>query len=188
MHLIKKARDYIMTRKQLAKELFRYGRFFTLAALFFLCACNVSYLEKFGEFDVSQGNYEEAIKDYDRAIRYNHKDPAAYVGRGSVYLKMGQKEQAISDFTKAIELDPADDELYLIRGNAFSLKGGHNQAIQDFSKAIAINPSNGDAYLSRAESYEATGDNVQAVKDYQGAARLGNAKAQVVLTSRRIAW
>ncbi|HOW53478.1 MAG TPA: tetratricopeptide repeat protein [Syntrophorhabdaceae bacterium] len=164
------------------------GFFFAAAALSVLCACNVAYLEKFGEFDASQGNYEEALKDYDKAIRYNPKDPVAYAGRGYVYQKMGNHEKAIADYTRAIELDPADDELYLIRGLAYFLKGDNDRAITDYSKAIEVDPSNSDAYLNRAQSYELKGNKEQAVKDYQGAARLGNARAQGILQGRRIAW
>ncbi len=164
------------------------GGFSMIVALSLLCACNVSYLEKFGEFDASQGNYEEALKDYDKAIRYNSKDPVAYAGRGYIYQKMGNNDMAIADYTRAIELDPTDDELYLIRGLAYSLKGDHDRAILDYSRAIEIDPSSSDAYFNRAQSYEAKGNNEQAVKDYQGAARLGNARAQGILLGRRIAW
>jgi len=173
---------------KIQKILFRSGASLTLAALFFLCACNVAYLEKFGEFDASQGNYEEALKDYSKAIRYNPKDPVPYASRGYVYQKMGRNDEAISDYSKAVELDPTDDELYLVRGIAYSLKGNQDQAILDYSKAIEIDSRNSDAYFNRAQAYEAKGDGAQAVKDYQGAARLGNPRAQGVLMGRKITW
>ena len=61
-----------------------------LAGLLFLFACNVSYLEKFGEFDAQQGNYEEAIKDYTKAIRYAPKDPVPHAVPGICVSENGQ--------------------------------------------------------------------------------------------------
>ncbi|MDD3844919.1 MAG: tetratricopeptide repeat protein [Syntrophorhabdaceae bacterium] len=173
---------------RMQRVIIRSGTLFVLVSLLFLCACNVSYLEKFGEFDAAQGNYEEALKDFTRAIRYAPRDPVPYAARGYIYQKMGRHDEAIADYAKAIELDPTDDELYLVRGIAYSLKGDQDRAIVDYSKAIEIDPRNGDAYFNRAQAYEAKGNGEQAVKDYQGAARVGNPRAQGVLMARKIAW
>ncbi len=75
---------------------------FCLPVFYSFIACNVSYLEKFGEFDAQQGNYEEAIKDYTKAIRYAPKDPVPHAARGYVYQKMGKNDEAIADYTQAI--------------------------------------------------------------------------------------
>jgi tetratricopeptide (TPR) repeat protein len=165
-----------------------FGGVIIVIAVLFLFACNVSYLEKFGEFDASQGNYEEAIKDYTKAIRYAPRDPVPHVSRGYIYQKMGKHDEAIADYSRAIELDPADDELYLIRGLAYSLKNLPEEAISDYSKAIMIDPSNGDAYFNRAQAYEAKNNSVQATGDYQAAARLGQPRAQGILQARKISW
>lgn len=162
--------------------------FVLLAGLFFLCACNVSYLEKFGEFDTQQGNYEDAIKDYTKAIRYAPKDPVPHASRGYVYQKMGKQDEAIADYTQAIALDPTDGELYLIRGVAYSLKGLNDEAIRDYSRAIAIDPHNGDAHFNRAQAYEAKNMNDKAIEDYRIAARLNHPRAQGVLMGRKISW
>lgn len=167
----------------------RYAGFLVVfAGLVFLAACNVSYLEKFGQFDAQQGNYEEAIKDYTKAIRYAPHDPVPLVSRGYVYQKMGRNDEAIADYTKAIALTPADAELYLIRGVAYSLKGLNDEAILDYSKAIAIDPRNADAYFNRARAYEAKDMGDQAVQDYKVAARLSHPRAQGVLMGRQISW
>ncbi len=158
------------------------------ACVMFLFACNVSYLEKFGEFDAQQGNYEAAVQDYTKAIRYAPHDPVPRVSRGYAYQKMGKNDEAIADYTKAIELSPADAELYLIRGVAYSLKGSNDEAIADYSKAIAIDPRSADAYFNRAQAYEAKNMNDQALQDYKTAARLNSPRAQGVLMGRQIAW
>lgn len=170
------------------KALIRCAGSLLLGALFFLCACNVAYLEKFAQFDAHQGNYDEAVQDLTKAIRYAPRDPVPRAARAYLYQKMGRHDEAIADYTKAIELDPADDELYLMRGLAYSLKGDQDKAILDYSTAMEIDPRNSDACFNRAQAWETKGNLEQAVKDYQAAARLGNPRAQGILMARKIAW
>jgi tetratricopeptide (TPR) repeat protein len=170
------------------KTLIRCAGSLLLVVLFFLCACNVAYLEKFAQFDAHQGNYEEAVQDLTKAIRYAPRDPVPRASRAYLYQKMGRHDEAIADYTKAIELDPTDDELYLMRGLAYSLKGDQDKAILDYSTAMEIDPHNSDACFNRAQAWETKGNLEQAVKDYQAAARLGNPRAQGILMARKIAW
>jgi tetratricopeptide (TPR) repeat protein len=149
---------------------------------------NVAYLDKFGDVDISMGNYDEAIVDYTHAINYKPTDPDGYIGRGYAYQKKGNHQMAIVDYTKAISLEPGDSYLYLVRGLAYSLLGNDQQAIADFSIAITLDPSNAKAYLNRAELYEKLGNNNLSIMDYQRAALLGNDKAKGFLTSKGIGW
>ena len=48
--------------------------------------------------------YEEAIKEYDKAIALNPKSAEAYFSRGNAKYKMGNKEGAREDFNKSFSL------------------------------------------------------------------------------------
>jgi tetratricopeptide (TPR) repeat protein len=50
--------------------------------------------------------YDEAIADYNEAIRLRPQYAKTYFNRGSAYRKKGQNEQAIADYQKALELSP----------------------------------------------------------------------------------
>jgi len=109
------------------------------ALIFTFVSCqNVAPLDKFGDLDVSMGNYDEAIKDYTKAINYKPSDPNGYIGRAYVYQKMGNHERAIEDYTKAIGLVPDDSNLYFARGSAFELLGNNDQSIRDYQRAAAL--------------------------------------------------
>lgn len=119
------------------------------AIIFAFAACqNTGYLDKFGDLDVSTGNYDEAIKDYTKAIKYNPNDPDGYIGRAYVYQKMGNNERAIDDYTKAIELVPDDSNLYKARGFVFSLLGNNDQSIKDYQRAAILGNDEARAYLT----------------------------------------
>ena len=53
---------------------------------------------------LNQGQYDEAIKNYDEAIRLNPQLAEAYNNRGLAYGFQGKKAEAIADFEKFITL------------------------------------------------------------------------------------
>ncbi|MFC1962846.1 tetratricopeptide repeat protein [Chloroflexota bacterium] len=93
-----------------------------------------------GESLANEGKYEDAIKDYTRAIQLDANDPRFYVNRGTAYLNMNKLDLAIDDLRKAIELNPDLAIAYANLGTAYAKKGGMhiNRAIMAFNKVIMI--------------------------------------------------
>jgi tetratricopeptide (TPR) repeat protein len=119
-----------------------------------------------------KGQYDEAIADYDVAIRLKPDDAWAYSNRGNAYNKKGEHDRAIADFDTAIRLKPDDAGLYTNRGNAFSVKGQQDRAITDYDAAIRLKPDFASAYLGRGNAYNQKGEYDQAISDYDSAIRL----------------
>ena len=55
------------------------------------------------------GKYEEAIKDYDKAIELNPNNGAFYNNRGVSKENLEEYNEALKDYKKALELDPNYD-------------------------------------------------------------------------------
>ncbi len=88
------------------------------------------------------GNYDEAINEYTKAIEISPNSATAYSWRGFCYYNKTQYDFAIDDFTSAINLkDTSLDQDYNLRGLSYSAKGDYYSAISDFTKAIEINPN-----------------------------------------------
>jgi tetratricopeptide (TPR) repeat protein len=134
------------------------------------------------------GNYQQAIKDFNKAIELEPDDAYAYNHRGSTYSDLGNYQQAIKDFNKAIELKPDYSYAYNNRGIAYAALGNYQQAIKDFNKAIELKPDNSNAYGARGIAYGKLGNKQQEIKDLQTAARLGNTIAQDILRKAGISW
>ena len=81
------------------------------------------------------GQYELAIRDYDKVIELNPNDDVAYNNRVVAYSALGQYERAIQDYNKVIELNPDYAEAYNNRGLAYELLGNMTSANADFAKA-----------------------------------------------------
>ena len=93
-----------------------------------------------------QGQYQQAIEDYDKAIELDPNDGRAYYNRGNSYSRQGQYQQAIDDYDKVIELDPNDAEPYSDRGSSYHRLGQNERAIEDYDEAIKLDPDNAEAY------------------------------------------
>ena len=66
-----------------------------------------------GQVRAEMGNYEEALKDYDKAIELNHSSiPIYYFLRGNVKYNLGQYKDALEDYNKCLELDDSYTEAY----------------------------------------------------------------------------
>jgi len=51
-------------------------------------------------------NYEEAIKDFSKAIEFDTQNAVYWHNRACCYRNMGQMDKSLLDFDKAITLDP----------------------------------------------------------------------------------
>jgi tetratricopeptide (TPR) repeat protein len=84
------------------------------------------------------GDYQEAIKDFNRAIELDPKLAGAYWGRGKTYHELGDYQQAIKDFDRAIELNPKLGGAYWSRGKTYQELGNQQQAKEDFKTAAKL--------------------------------------------------
>jgi len=57
----------------------------------------------------SAGRWEEAITEFDEAIRLNPRDVLAYYNRAIAYHNFGEYERAIEDYDKALGFNPRND-------------------------------------------------------------------------------
>ena len=129
----------------------------------------IAELFKTAKDHFNKGDYDQAIKDYDKAIELKPNYSDAYYNRGIAYDNKGNYDQAIKDYNKAIELNPNHTNAYNNRGLTYDKKGDYNQAIKDYSKAIELKPNYSDAYNNRGNAYYNKGDHDQAIKDYNKA-------------------
>ena len=117
------------------------------------------------QFD-SEGDYEEAIRNYTQAIEMNPQYLDAYKDRAYLYHCNGEYDAAVHDYSKAIELDAQNSDLYCNRGIAFHNKNELDLAISDYDQAISLSPKTIDAYFGRGNAYFNQHDYDQAIADY----------------------
>lgn len=113
-----------------------------------------------GQVYQRSGQHEQAVDEYNQAIRLNPADPNFQAGRGDAYAALGQPEQALVDYNEAIRLDPNHPHALARRGEAWSRQGETDLAMADFDRALRINPDDVHvrrlrvALLSRLDHHE----------------------------------
>ncbi len=118
------------------------------------------------------GDYKDAKKLYDRAIKKVKDNEKLYNERGLAKHELGDYKGAIKDFDKATELRSEYTEAYYNRGRAKDELGDYEGAIEDYDNAIKSNPSDADAYRNRGYAKGELGDYKGAIEDYDNAIKL----------------
>ncbi|NQE44450.1 Photosystem I assembly protein Ycf3 [ANME-1 cluster archaeon GoMg2] len=79
-------------------------------------------------------DFDRAIEDYKKAIKFNPEYAGAYYNRGLAYGKKGKFDNAIEDYNKAIGFNPDFADAYTNRGSAYNAKEDFDRAIEDYKK------------------------------------------------------
>ena len=101
------------------------------------------------------GDSDQAIFNYESAIKADSTYGLAYNGLGIEYQNLGNDLKAIEILSQAIASIPEDDLHYPYNNRALSYRniGEYEKAIQDFESAIEANPDFFKAYDNLADLY-----------------------------------
>ena len=80
--------------------------------------------------------WDQALADYNQAIRFDPKSAKAHHNRGEVLREMKQLDKALADFNEAIRLDPKLVHAYRRRGQVWQAKGQLEKALGDYKQAV----------------------------------------------------
>ena len=62
------------------------------------------------------GQYDQAIRDFNQSIRLNPDDPLAFTNRGIAYTLLNEATRAIQDYDQASRLDSSKFKPFVYRG------------------------------------------------------------------------
>ena len=122
------AQAYVgLARLYWAKQGFRtYFEEYHLDSMLFLCDLALSYNDQLAEaytikgfYYMENGDNEQAIKEFDKAIKYNPNDWETYRWKGRVYL-LDDLVEYIDNFSKAASLNRGSELPTLLRRLAFA--------------------------------------------------------------------
>lgn len=89
-----------------------------------------------GFFQLVSERYENAIEDFESAIKLNSKCPEAYFYKGFSLYKLGKTTESLSNYNISIDkLNLRDPIAYTTRAEAFIKMGNRKMAEEDFKKA-----------------------------------------------------
>jgi formylglycine-generating enzyme required for sulfatase activity/uncharacterized protein with PIN domain len=129
-----------------------------------------AYFDK-GKSYYDNNDFDNAITQFNEAIRLEPNNAEAYFKRGSAYWRKDQIDIAIRDFDNALGLDPNHYWAYMSRGMAYLDKDQYDTAIGDFDTAIRLdpNPDLSFPYRERGLAYWKKGQYDTAIRDFDNA-------------------
>ena len=128
-----------------------------------------TYYER-ANFLLGQGNNEEAIADYTRAIELDPTNSRAFNNRGLAHANLEQFEQALADYAKAIELDPDYIRAYKNRLLIVEQQRDLQAMARDYGALAELEEDNTAAYrYAQGSALQETGDLTGARAAYDAA-------------------
>jgi len=128
-----------------------------------------------------QGQFIQAMADFNKAIELNLKYADPFLSRGVIYVKQGKFSQAFDDFSKAIEISPGNAEAYNNLGNLYIQKGDVPKALFNLNKTIELNPYHAEVYYNRGLILRNQGQSTQAISDFTKAIEINPGFAEAYL-------
>ncbi len=96
------------------------------------------------------GRNDEALGDFNWAIKFNPGLAWSFLNRGMIFLHREEYRRAWEDFTQAIKADPDDSKGYVNRSAVYIKTEQYDAALKDLGTALALNPRDPLAYNNRA--------------------------------------
>ena len=119
-----------------------------------------------------KGQNEEAICQYQEAIRLTPSFAEAHNNLGIALEERGQIDEAMSQFQEAIRLKPDNAEVHNNLGAIFYQKGQLDEAISQYQEALRLAPKNPDAHNNLGNAFGMKGQNEEAISQFREVLRL----------------
>ena len=117
------------------------------------------------------GQYNNALREYQRAVDIAPADPQSLMSLGTVYYAMGDSDRAMQTFKQALRYKPTEPNASYFIGLLYLERGQANEAIPYISLSTQ-NRSGVDAaqaYNDLGVAYSRIGDTARAAENYRQA-------------------
>jgi tetratricopeptide (TPR) repeat protein len=94
-----------------------------------------------------QGEYDQALKAFEKSISYNNNKADVFYLRGETYTALQDYQAAISDYQAALERFPQYNLAYQSLGYAYFKEGQFSKASEVLNQSLGISPDNPTTYF-----------------------------------------
>ncbi len=119
-----------------------------------------------------QGQFDEAIAEFQKALELEPDNVDAQRNLGTAYFDQGKWEKAVVAYERAIEIDPNWDEAYGELAAVYAKLGRLEEAVAAGEKAIELIPDEASAHLNLGVAYKNQGQIDKAIIEYEKAIEL----------------
>lgn len=125
-----------------------------------------------GALNCTNGNLDNALADFSKAVELDPTNADAIFDRASIYRVKGEFEKSITDLNEYILLNPTNDYAFKTRASDFDRLGKFDEAISNWSEGLRLNPNDANALAMRGFCYNNKEQFNEALKDYYKAIQI----------------
>lgn len=101
---------------------------------------NPEFLDGHGCALCETGQFAEAVKTFDRAIRLDPTYCKAWNNRGNALSGMQRSAEALASYDRAVALNPGYHQAWFNRGLLLAEMMAYGNALESYERAIALHP------------------------------------------------
>ncbi|MDW7651993.1 MAG: tetratricopeptide repeat protein [Bacillota bacterium] len=116
------------------------------------------------------GNYTDAIKEFEAAIKLDTGNPVAYYNLGLAYIELGQLKVAEEQLQKSLQYSRHPDLVFIALGEINFRQEEYEDAILYYEEALRWIPNMPEIHMMLAKAYEESGNIEKARENYESAA------------------
>ncbi|MEW5705427.1 MAG: tetratricopeptide repeat protein [Actinomycetota bacterium] len=116
---------------------------------------------------VSQGRFEQAKFEIERAIEKNPSDSLNYYALGVIYYNLKEHNKALKNLKQAVLIDRNNWDAWFLMGRIYYERYDNEKAIKYFDKALCANPSMIKAHFGLASILFERGQIQEAAEHYR---------------------
>ena len=132
-------------------------------------------------------DFEQSLKEYERAIRLNPNYATAHHWHGELLGAMGRFDEAIAQLKRAQELDPLSLIINCDLGEGYTYARQYDKAIEQLRKTIEMDPRFYYAHRRLGEVLQLTGRLDDAIAEYRKAVELNDDPSVLALLGQAYA-
>jgi tetratricopeptide (TPR) repeat protein len=133
-----------------------------------------------------KGMADRALRDFEEAIRLDHRNDNAYFGRGNVFYNRSDYERALLDFGRAIALNPNVARYFRDRADTYDNLGHFEFALSDYDAALRLDPNDASIYYNRGLAYADKSRNDRALADFNQAIKIKPGYTEAIAARAKI--
>jgi tetratricopeptide (TPR) repeat protein len=138
-----------------------------------------------GAMYAAEGELEQAVEAYSRALQLNPHDSEAWLNRARVQLSLGQYSRAVDDCSESLEYDPHGLTALWCRAQSYVWLRRYAEALNDLNQALRIEKRSPEVHFLRGLAHLGLGKNREAIADLNKARRFAPTWAEIYLARSR---
>jgi tetratricopeptide (TPR) repeat protein len=122
-----------------------------------------------GSLLAKEHKYDEAIADYQTALRYEPTFPEAHFFLGAVLDEQGKLDEAIAEYQQALWFKPTQEQTHIFMGIVLGKQKKYDAAMAHYQAALKLNPDSAVAENNLARILHTLGRLDEAAEHYRAA-------------------